>query len=85
MADRRMKEVLRLPRLESIGLAGGEISGGLAWKAVAARLEEASDALDDASPENIAALRREAERLIAAHDGAIDAVCARLTRGRAAP
>ena len=49
------------------------------------RLEEASDALDDASPENIAALRREAERLIAAHDGAIDAVCARLTRGRAAP
>lgn len=45
MADRRIKEVLRLPRLESLGLAGGEISGGLAWKAVAARLEESSELL----------------------------------------
>jgi predicted acylesterase/phospholipase RssA len=40
-------------------------------------LREASDDLDDASPENLAALRREAERLIASAD--IDAVCARLT------
>jgi patatin-like phospholipase/acyl hydrolase len=42
------------------------------------RLDEASDDLDDASPENLAALRREAERLIAAHDAAIDALCATL-------
>jgi predicted acylesterase/phospholipase RssA len=48
------------------------------------RLDEASDDLDDASPENLAALRREAERLIAANDAQIDDVCARLTRGRAA-
>jgi uncharacterized protein len=46
------------------------------------RLDEASDELDDASPENIAALQREAERLIAANDAEIDAVCARLTRSR---
>jgi predicted acylesterase/phospholipase RssA len=48
------------------------------------RLDEASDDLDDASPENLAALRREAERLIAASDAQIDDVCERLTRGRAA-
>lgn len=40
-------------------------------------LVEASDDLDDASADNLAALRREAERLIAASD--IDSVCARLT------
>jgi uncharacterized protein len=48
------------------------------------RLDEASDDLDDASPENLAALRREAERLIAANDEEIDRLCERLTRGRAA-
>ena len=42
-------------------------------------LTEASDDLDDASEENLAALRREAERLIASAD--IDGVCARLTSG----
>jgi uncharacterized protein len=40
------------------------------------RLEEASDDLDDASPENLAALRREAERLIAERDADIDRLCA---------
>jgi patatin-like phospholipase/acyl hydrolase len=49
------------------------------------RLDEASDDLDDASPENIAALQREAEQLIAANDSEIDELCARLTRGSAAP
>ena len=39
------------------------------------RLVEASDDLDDASPENLAALRREAERLIAAHDAELDRLC----------
>jgi predicted acylesterase/phospholipase RssA len=43
------------------------------------RLEEASDALDDASPENLAALQREAERLIADHDADIDRACTLLT------
>jgi patatin-like phospholipase/acyl hydrolase len=42
-------------------------------------LREASDDLDDASEDNLAALRREAERLIADSDAAIDDVCARLT------
>jgi patatin-like phospholipase/acyl hydrolase len=39
------------------------------------RLIEASDDLDDASPENLAALRREAERLIAERDADIDRAC----------
>jgi hypothetical protein len=43
------------------------------------RLEEASDDLDDASAANLAALAREAERLIAARDAEIDSVCERLT------
>jgi predicted acylesterase/phospholipase RssA len=43
------------------------------------RLDEASEALDDATPENLAALRREAERLIARRDADIDRLCARLT------
>jgi uncharacterized protein len=46
-------------------------------------LDEASDELDDASPENLEALANEAERLIAARDDEIDRVCERLTRGRA--
>ena len=41
-------------------------------------LGEASDDLDDASEGNLAALRREAERLIAARGAELDAVCARL-------
>jgi predicted acylesterase/phospholipase RssA len=43
------------------------------------RLDEASDNLDDASAGNLAALRREAERLIAARDADIDALCSTLT------
>lgn len=43
------------------------------------RLDEASDDLDDASAANLAALRREAERLIAARDAEIERVCALLT------
>ena len=39
------------------------------------RLDEASDDLDDASEANLAALRREAEQLIAARDADIDRVC----------
>jgi predicted acylesterase/phospholipase RssA len=40
------------------------------------RLEEASDDLDDASPGNLAALRREAERLIERRSADIDRLCA---------
>jgi predicted acylesterase/phospholipase RssA len=43
------------------------------------RLDDASDDLDAATPENLAALRREAERLIAARDADLDALCARLS------
>lgn len=42
------------------------------------RLEDASDALDDASPDNLAALRREAERLIVRRSEDIDRLCATL-------
>jgi patatin-like phospholipase/acyl hydrolase len=43
------------------------------------RLDQASDDLDDASPENLAALRREAEQLIAERTDDIDRLCAALT------
>ena len=43
------------------------------------RLTEASDDLDDASKKNLAALRREAEKLIADPDADIDRACALLT------
>ena len=43
------------------------------------RLDEARDDLDDASAENLAALRHEAERLIADRGADIDALCATLT------
>jgi uncharacterized protein len=43
------------------------------------RLDEASDDLDDASPGNLAALRREAERLIARRSTDLDRLCAALT------
>ena len=42
-------------------------------------LDEASDDLDDVTPGNLAALEREAERLIAARDGELDRLCERLT------
>ena len=43
------------------------------------RLDEASDDLDDASPENLAALRREAEQLIAERTADIDRLCSLVT------
>jgi uncharacterized protein len=43
------------------------------------RLDDASDALDDASASNLAALRREAERLIARRSTDLDHLCAALT------
>jgi predicted acylesterase/phospholipase RssA len=45
-------------------------------------LDEASDDLDAATPENLAALEREAQRLIAARDDELDRLCARLSRDR---
>jgi patatin-like phospholipase/acyl hydrolase len=42
-------------------------------------LDEASDDLDDASPENLAALRREAEQLIGRRSDDIDRLCALVT------
>ena len=43
------------------------------------RLDEASDDLDDASPGNLAALRREAEQLIAERTDDIDRLCSLIT------
>jgi patatin-like phospholipase/acyl hydrolase len=48
-------------------------------------LTEASGDLDDASPQNLAALEREAARLIAEHDADIDRACELLTAGERAP
>jgi predicted acylesterase/phospholipase RssA len=48
-------------------------------------LDEASDDLDAATPENLAALEREAERLIAARDADLDRLCGRLNSDRAGP
>ena len=42
-------------------------------------LDHASDDLDAATPENLAALEREARELIAERDADLDALCARLT------
>jgi uncharacterized protein len=56
---------------------------GAAYVRLQTPLDEASDELDDASAENLAALHREAERLIAARDAEIDRVCELLTRDRA--
>jgi predicted acylesterase/phospholipase RssA len=43
-------------------------------------LDEASDDLDAATPENLAALEREAAELIAERDADLDVLCARLSR-----
>ncbi len=51
---------------------------GPAYVRLQTPLDEASDDLDDASAGNLAALAREAERLIAARDAEIDRLCARL-------
>jgi patatin-like phospholipase/acyl hydrolase len=52
---------------------------GDAYLRLQTRLDEASDALDDASAENLAALRREAARLIEQRSADIDRACAILT------
>jgi patatin-like phospholipase/acyl hydrolase len=48
---------------------------GDAYLRLQTRLDEANDDFDDASPENLAALTREAERLIAAHQDELDRIC----------
>jgi predicted acylesterase/phospholipase RssA len=53
---------------------------GAAYVRLQTPLDEASDDLDDVSPENLAALDREAERLIAARDDELDRLCVGLTR-----
>ena len=52
---------------------------GAGYVRLQTELREASDDLDDASEDNLARLRREAERLIHDADAVIDDVCARLT------
>jgi predicted acylesterase/phospholipase RssA len=47
---------------------------GDAYVRLQTRLDEASDDFDDASPENLAALAREAERLIAEHDEELERI-----------
>jgi predicted acylesterase/phospholipase RssA len=54
---------------------------GDAYLRLQTRLDEASDALDDASAENLAALQREAAQLIEQRSADIDRACAILTAG----
>ena len=54
---------------------------GAAYLRLQTRLDEASDALDDASEENLAALQREAAQLIEQRSADIDRACAILTAG----
>jgi predicted acylesterase/phospholipase RssA len=63
---------------DAVDLQLSALAGG-AYLRLQTRLDEASDALDDASEENLAALRREAERLIAGRSADIDRACAILT------
>lgn len=58
----------------------GELLGPERYFRFQCRLTEASEALDDVHPSNLAALRREGERLIAASDEAIDRLCGLLVR-----
>jgi patatin-like phospholipase/acyl hydrolase len=53
---------------------------GDAYVRLQTRLDEASDDFDDASPANLAALRREAERLIRASGEELSRLCERLPR-----
>jgi patatin-like phospholipase/acyl hydrolase len=54
------------------------ILGEGAYTRLQTDLDQASDALDDASPANLARLEREAAELIAARSAELDAVCAEL-------
>jgi patatin-like phospholipase/acyl hydrolase len=60
----------------------GRLLAGGRYVRLQTRLQAASDDLDDASPENLTALRREAEQLIAVRSADIDDVCARLAADR---
>jgi uncharacterized protein len=57
----------------------GQLLGAGAHQRLQPRLDEAREALDDASPGNLDALRREAERLIERESDRIDEICDRLT------
>jgi predicted acylesterase/phospholipase RssA len=61
---------------DAVDLQLGALIGD-AYVRLQTRLDEASDDLDDASPENLAALAREAKRLIAAHGDELDRICRR--------
>ncbi len=71
-------DVMLSSQSETVGF-GMEHLLGARYVRLTRRLEFARDDLDDASPENLRALRREAEALIADESRAIDALCAQLT------
>lgn len=58
----------------------GELLGPERYFRLQCRLNEASDALDDCRPANLAALRREGERLIASSSATLDHLCELLVR-----
>lgn len=55
-----------------------QVMPGPGYRRLQVELTEASGALDDASPANLRALRREGERLLREHGAELDAVCAML-------
>ena len=58
-----------------------QILGPERYVRVQTRLDEASDALDDAGDRNLEALRREGARLVAERDADLDRIARALTRG----
>lgn len=71
-------DVMLSSQAETVGF-GMESLLGPRYVRLTRRLEFAKDDLDDASPRNLTALRREAELLIAGQSPAIDALCTQLT------
>jgi hypothetical protein len=60
---------------DTIDFEAGRLMGNR-YVRLQTELDRASDALDDASESNLAALREEAEHLIAASDAELDRACA---------
>ena len=58
-----------------------QILGPERYVRVQTRLDEASDALDDAGDRNLEALRREGARLVAEREADLDRIARALTRG----
>ena len=76
---RPIVDVLFDGQAETTDFACAQLLPGGGYHRFQTELTHASDDLDDASPENLVALRKEGERLVAARSREIDELCAALT------